>query len=772
MTLKKIFLLLLLSVPVLFAGYQVNTIDLLPGAGVTCNAGGPLLVRCDTLRHRIILAQTLTSSLSLIDGRTQLVENIPLAGRVPQYLKAEAMALNERNGEICLIGQRCFFIIRPDERRSEQILTNRQYESIAVDPHSGNVFLAGRESRHLAFYRAEKKKLTYVPWLQTEESLANLNATPPPPLRKVVVDPQLRKVVAVDGMESVVYLFDCDRGRLLQQRPLALEKGGRWHLAGYDGRRHRLYLVIEKNNRNVVQTARIDMASGKDTVVAMPEWREGSGILYNPNREEVYVPYDNAACLHVVDFKNPLVEVPLPSFGNDATALDLQGQRLFVASWPQGDVEVVDLVKRRLHKRISHQGLLPHMASLAYNPRDGLLYIPKGATAVNGSFGAALMTLHPDTEKAGKILTGWLPMDLIEWEKGSRFLVFNNEDRMALVDDQGVCSQFTLPKEYPIQAIANAEGEVYLSYGAHQSYWPTVYIWDAANGILTVRRDFSFYDRRIPRQAQKMALDRNGVVHFTQNPWGKEEQFLGNLPDGVRLFDISTRIVLGDQVERETTQRLLRYDALRHRLYSARVAERDSAAGVLQIIDPAEKKVLARIAVGRCPADLAFDENYLYVANFLSDSVSVVDLDDFSVQTLPAGRGPLKLAVANGAAWVINHVDRSLQRVEAGATAVAVPAPGRVDQLFVWKDRLIVTAHSAQTLTVLAYTPQTDRFETILSYEYPFGDTAFDTDNSSFYMTGQYGDVVYSLNQAQEDAKGRLWLSDFLSGKIFIISER
>ncbi|OPZ64205.1 MAG: hypothetical protein BWY83_03248 [bacterium ADurb.Bin478] len=73
---------------------------------------------------------------------------------------------------------------------------------------------------------------------------------------------------------------------------------------------------------------------------------------------------------------------------------------------------------------------------------------------------------------------------------------------------------------------------------------------------------------------------------------------------------------------------------------------------------------------------------------------------------------------------------------------------------------------------MLAYTPQTDRFETILSYEYPFGDTAFDTNNSSFYMTGQYGDVVYSLNQAQEDAKGRLWMSDFLSGKIFIIRER
>ncbi|HPN36407.1 MAG TPA: hypothetical protein PK843_18025 [bacterium] len=772
MTVKKLLLILCLPATALSAEYCVSTIDLLPQARVTCNAGGPLLVRCDTLRHRIILAQTLTSSLSLIDGRTHLVENIPLAGRVPQYLKAEAMALNERSGGICLIGHRCFFIIHPDERRSEQILTSRQFESIAVDPLSGNVFLAGRESRHLAFYHAKKKKLTYLPWLQTEVSLANLNATPPPPLRKVVVDPQLRRAVAVDGMQSGLYLFDCDRCRLLQQRPLALEKGGRWHLAGYDRQRHCLYLVIENNNRNVVQTARINVLTGEDAVAAMPGLREGSGILYNSNREEVYVPYDNAACLHVVDFKNPLVEVSLPSFGNDATALDLKRQRLFVASWPQGDVEVVDLVKRRLHKRISHQGLLPHMATLAFNPENGLLYIPKGATAVNGSFGAALMTLHPDAETADKILTGWLPMDLIEWEKGSSFLVFNNEDRMALVDDQGVRSQVVLPKEYPIQTIANAEGDVYLSYGAHQSYWPTVYIWDASNGILTIHRDFSFYDRRLPRQAQKMALDRSGVLHFTQNPWGKEEQFLGNLPDGVRLFDISTRIGLGDQVERETTQRLLQYDALRHRLYLARAAESDSDAGVLQIIDPAEKKVLARVVVGRCPADLCFDAYHLYTADFLSDSVSVVDLEDFTVQTLAVGRGPLKLAVANGAAWVINHLDHSLQRVEAGAAAVAVPAPGRVDQLLVWKDRLIVTAHSALTLTVLAYTPQTAKFETILSYDYPFGDTAFDAGNSSFYMTGQYGDVVYSLNQAKEDAKGRLWMSDFLSGKIFIISER
>jgi len=769
--LRKWTVLLLFLTCNLFAAYKVSTIDLLSAAGLTCNAGGPLLVRCDSLRNRIILANSLTSSISLIDGRTHFVHNIPLTDRVPPYLKNEAMTIDEANGTIYLIGNRCFFIIRPNEQTAEKIVTAKQFESIAVDPSSGNVFLAGQESAALAFYDAGKKKFSLRPWLQRAELLVNMNATPPPSIRKVVADPSLKQVAAVDGFSSMLYMLDAKTGRVLQQRPLALNPGGRWHLAGYDVQRHRLYVVIETTDRRIVQTASIDMVHDQDLIVPMPELREGAGVLYNPRRQEVYIPYDNAACVHVVDFKNPVQEIALPSFGNDATALDQARQLLYVASWPQGDVEVVDLVARKFIKRISHKGILPHMFSMAFNPHNGLLYIPKGATAVNGSFGAALMTLDPNEEKTEKIYTGWLPIDLIEWEKGNSFLVFNNEDQMVLIDDEHIKWHRRLPVEYPIQALANAAVGIYLSYGSHQSYWPNVYIWDAANGVLTLNPDLSYYDRRIPRQAQKMVLDRDGVLHFTQNPWGTEEQFLGNLPDAVRLFEAGTRTLLGDQVDRETTQRLLCYDPTLHRLYLARVAEADSSPGILQIIDPKQKKVLSRTLIGRCPTDLTFDDANIYVANFLSHSISSIDKQSFNLHTIPAGGQPLKLAVLGPSLWVINHEDNSLQEAKGKDQAIAIPASGKPDNLFVWQNQLLITAHDQTSLTVLAFNPQARTFEKVLTNAYPYGNTSFAAINASFFMTGQYGDVVYNLNQGKEDSNGRFWLTDFLSGKVFVISQ-
>ena len=112
------------------------------------------------------------------------------------------------------------------------------------------------------------------------------------------------------------------------------------------------------------------------------------------------------------------------------------------------------------------------------------------------------------SEKIEKIHTGWSPIDLIELKDRGSFLVFNSEDRFAEVWANGSYDMKPLPYDYPIRAAYSPEGDIYLSYGPHQSYWPTVYIWDAKNGILTIdAEDLGYYDRRIPRQAHEMALD-------------------------------------------------------------------------------------------------------------------------------------------------------------------------------------------------------------------------------------------------------------------------
>ncbi len=183
--------MLFFAVPV-YAGISVKTIDFLKSAGVTVNAAGPLLVQMDSVRNKIILANTLTSSVSIIDGKTHAVNNIPIKWRIFQHLKSESMTINKRTGEIYIVGMKYFHIVSPDKNISKTIKTKVQFESIAVDENTGNVFVAGRESKKLGLYHVKKKKLKMRQWLDSSEELINLNATPPPPIRKVISDNELQ----------------------------------------------------------------------------------------------------------------------------------------------------------------------------------------------------------------------------------------------------------------------------------------------------------------------------------------------------------------------------------------------------------------------------------------------------------------------------------------------------------------------------------------------------------------------------------------------------
>jgi DNA-binding beta-propeller fold protein YncE len=755
------------------ASAGVTTVDFLEAAGVDVNAAGPVLVRMDEGRNRLVVANTLTSSLSLIDCTTKSVKNIPLGGRAFQHLKAEAMTIDGRAGGVCLIGDGRIFVVDVEEGSALSISTDVQFESIAVDAGTGNIFAAGRESEALGFIEAGSKKIKKRKWLDTRENLINLNATPPPPIRKVVADERLGSIVAVDGMAPALYTFDAGNGKLSGERPLELEAGGRWHLAGYNEETHTLFVVIERDNRNVVQAARIDVTGTADVVVALPGYREGVAITYNPKRDEVYVGYDNQPSVHVVSFADggALDEVAIPAFGNDAAAVDIANDVLYIGSWAHGEVDVIDLKERSLVRRITGLGIIPHMFTSAFNPNDGLLYFPKGASAVNGTFGAAVTALDPATGETSKVYNGWAPIDLVEMPSRGSFLVFNSEDQFAEVRPDGSYDLHRLPFDYPVQAIHNRDGDVYLSYGPHQSYWPTVYIWGAKNGVLTIdAEDLEFYDRRIPRQAHRMALDQNGVLYFTQNNWGKEEQFVGILPDPVRLYEANERLRLVDEVEREITQRILEYDPATNRLYLVRVGEQDDAPSVLQVIDPAEKEVVERIEVGMTASDLLFDNEAIYIANFDSKSVSIIDKEQFAVRDVETGEHPLRLCRAGGDVYVLNHSANSLQQLGGKGRTYKLPENSLPDNLFVWRDKAVITSHAPERLYIMQFDPESKKIEMLHRQDYPYGDTSHDTRNVSFYVRGQYGDVLFETTRAKTDADLRLWVTDFLSGKLFILN--
>ncbi len=771
---KKFWIIILLFSIALGADVRVKTVDLLKSLNVSINGAGPVLVQVDTLRQRVVLANTLTSSLSIIDVLTDKVENVPLQTRALQHLKSEAMTLNQKTGQVYLIGDHSLHIIEPESKTATFIPTDKQYESVAVDETNGHVFLSGRESKHLAFYQPKRSRLSMLNWLEHEEPLVNLNQSPPPPIRKVIVDQRRGQLIAVDGFSAEITLFRTNDGKQLNSFNLPLSRGGRWHLAGYDQIRACLYLVIETNQRRVTTAARIHIPTQQVDVVMLPELTEGVGITYHPGREEVYIPYDNHPTLHVVAFAEggKLHEIQVPTYGNDATALDMRENILYLASWAQGEIDVIDLQKRELKKRILHKGILPHMFNMAYNPANGRLYIPKGATAVNGSFGAALSVLNPITEEMAKIYTGWAPIDIVNNPHGEGIIVFNNEDAFATIEPDGAFVMHLLPVEYPITARTRADGDIYLSYGAHQSYWPVVYIWDAKNGILRLNpKTMSFYDRRIPRQAHQMVEDKNGRLYFLQNSWGKEEQFLGLLTDGIRDFEIGQRIRLGVEIERETVPRLLHYDADLHRLYAVRVGETETDPGLLHIVALDSHKVIARIATGINPTDLIVDKQNIYISNFSSNTITIVDKYTLSVRTVPVSEQPLRLAVVGSDIYALSHKGRCLHNLSTSAE-YRVPTKGLPEALIPWRNQLLIAVQDRQALYLYLYDPQRQKLHLLHINEYPYGDTRFDSGNVSFYLRGQYGDAVFHLIRGLEDDKSRLWLSDFLAGKVYIIEEQ
>lgn len=759
-----------------FASYAITKVDFLAAAGLRVNGAGPLLLRLDKERNRLVLANTLTSSLTLVDCADNRVTNIPISGRIPQHLKSEALTIDTRSGNIYVIGRKSLHVVFPGAGISRTFATKKQFEMVAVDENDGRAFMVGRESRELACLDLKKGRMDYIPFAENEEVVLNLNQTPPPPIRKVVCDTLLRQVYAIDGYTATLHTFDAVSRKRLEQRKLALVSGSRWHFADYSQKKHAWILVVETAERKVVQAAKINLGGAHDVIVHLPEFTEAVGVSYNESRDELYIPYDNHPSLHVVDFKagNHISEIMLPAYGNDASSLDAEHDMLYVSSWAYGEIDQIDLQKRKLHRRFFQAAVLPHMFHMVFNPHNGLLYIPLGATAVNGSFGAALSVLDPRTGKVDKIYNGWAPQTMLQQPHSDHFLVFNNEDQCARVSPDGNFKLFHLPEIYPHQAMATPTGNIYLSYGPHQSYWPVVYIWAARDGILGMNgHNLEYYDRRIPRLAQKMVLSPDGRLYALQNNWGDEKQFLITLPDEIRCPNQGDmRLELEDTVSRETSQRLLIQDEYTGWLYVGRVGEKDSDPGILQIIDPLSVKVLQRVEIGITPTDLACDRDHIYILGFDSNLLTVINKKDFSSIGIHCGEKPLRIALSKGVVFVLNHGDNTIFELDQKTRRYQIPYPGHPDNMVLHENSLLITSHSPIELCMMAFDLQTKSFSVLHRERYPFGDTSFDSNNSSFFLRGQFGDCVYKLNEIKVDQAGRIWVSDFLAGKLFILTPK
>jgi hypothetical protein len=127
------------------------------------------------------------------------------------------------------------------------------------------------------------------------------------------------------------------------------------------------------------------------------------------------------------------------------------------------------------------------------------------------------------------------------------------------------------------------------------------------------------------------------------------------------------------------------------------------------------------------------------------------------------------MALAAGVPFVINHGDNTLSELGTRPRKYKIPFPGRPDQIAVHDGSLLITSHSPGELFIFSFDPRAKKFSLLHREKYPFGETSFAGNNSSFFVRGQFGDCIYDLCKIRADAHGRIWVSDFLSGKLFIL---
>jgi DNA-binding beta-propeller fold protein YncE len=199
-------------------------------------------------------------------------------------------------------------------------------------------------------------------------------------------------------------------------------------------------------------------------------------------------------------------------------------------------------------------------------------------------------------------------------------------------------------------------------------------------------------------------------------------------------------------------------------------------------VNPKLKTLVATYETGITPTDIAFLENYTIACSFSEDKVTAVNsISDTAgteqVLDIKVGNGPIAIAADSSRkeAFVLNHLDSTLSvlgykddTLQLKRT-VQIPGGYKPGNIFLADSNLYISGHKNDQFVLYRFNPETERFITILTHSYPYGEISFDQSNAAFANTAQWGDAIYRLNEFARDSKGRLWITDYLSGKLWIV---
>ena len=185
-----------------------------------------------------------------------------------------------------------------------------------------------------------------------------------------------------------------------------------------------------------------------------------------------------------------------------------------------------------------------------------------------------------------------------------------------------------------------------------------------------------------------------------------------------------------------------------------------------------ENTVIATISVGDSPRGIAFDSanNRMYVANYLDDTVSVIDTEENTViATIDVGDHPSTLDSVNNRMYVTNAFDNTISVIDTDDnTVIATIAAGTnpVGIAFDSANNRMYVANYNQSIVSVIDTDDNTVIATISVGSFPFN-IAFDSANDRMYVTEWKGHKVSVINTATNAVDATIAAGDYPVGIAF-----
>src|SRR5256712_67980 len=151
--------------------------------------------------------------------------------------------------------------------------------------------------------------------------------------------------------------------------------------------------------------------------------------------------------------------------------------------------------------------------------------------------------------------------------------------------------------------------------------------------------------------------------------------------------------------------------------------------------------LVGTIQVGTSSYGIAYGNGNIYVANFGSNNVSVINATNTVVATIPVGTNPAGVTYGNGNAYVANYGSNTVSVIDSTNTVVAtIPVGTNPAGVTYGNGNAYVTNFASNSVSVIDSTNTV--VATIPVGPYPTSN-AFDPDNGYVYITSLNGNSVY-----------------------------